>query len=85
MPEGVAIKPTFGSPLSLITLSTISTITNISTLFQAYTMEALIKQVHDAAKNGTEKTRKEMLNQLRDLSYSIESSDDTVQRFTFSV
>jgi demethylsterigmatocystin 6-O-methyltransferase len=48
-------------------------------------MEALIKQVHDAAKNGTEKTRKEMLNQLRDLSYSIESSDDTVQRFTFSV
>jgi len=48
-------------------------------------MEALIEQVRATVKNGDENTRKQILNQLRDLSYAIESPDDTVQRFTFSV
>jgi demethylsterigmatocystin 6-O-methyltransferase len=48
-------------------------------------MEALIEQVRTVAKTADEKTRKEILNQLRDLSYSIESQDDTVQRYTYSV
>ncbi|KAJ5281522.1 O-methyltransferase B [Penicillium angulare] len=46
-------------------------------------MEALIEEVRRLAKSGDEKTRKNILDELSALSTSIESPDDTVQRFTF--
>ncbi|KAJ6021914.1 O-methyltransferase B [Penicillium herquei] len=46
-------------------------------------MEALSEEVRRLAKSGDEKTRKNILDELSALSASIESPDDSVQRFTF--
>ncbi|PYH89221.1 S-adenosyl-L-methionine-dependent methyltransferase [Aspergillus ellipticus CBS 707.79] len=46
-------------------------------------MEALTEEVRRLAGTGDEKTRKNILDSLSALSASIESPDDTVQRFTF--
>ncbi|GLA91908.1 hypothetical protein AtubIFM57143_006561 [Aspergillus tubingensis] len=46
-------------------------------------MEALVEEVRRQAKAGDEKTRKDILDSLSKLYASIESPDDTVQRFTF--
>lgn len=48
-------------------------------------MEALVEEVRRQAKAGDEKTRKDILDSLSKLYASIESPDDTVQRFTFYV
>ncbi|KAJ5735535.1 O-methyltransferase B [Penicillium malachiteum] len=46
-------------------------------------MEALREEVRRLAKSGDERTRKNILDELSALSASIESPDDSVQRFTF--
>ncbi|KAJ5525459.1 hypothetical protein N7494_012109 [Penicillium frequentans] len=46
-------------------------------------MEALVEQVRVLAKNGDETVRKSILDSLQSLRNSIETPDDTVQRFTF--
>lgn len=48
-------------------------------------MEALVEEVRRQAKSGDEKTRKDILDSLSKLYASIETPDDTVQRFTFYV
>ncbi|KAL1867741.1 hypothetical protein VTK73DRAFT_4026 [Phialemonium thermophilum] len=47
-------------------------------------MEDLMQTVRDRVQSGGEKTRKDILVQLRDLSLSIESEDDTAQRLNYS-
>lgn len=44
-----------------------------------------MEEVRRQAKAGDEKTRKDILDSLSKLYASIESPDDTVQRFTFYV
>ncbi|KAJ5106317.1 hypothetical protein N7456_002992 [Penicillium angulare] len=46
-------------------------------------MEALVEQVRSLAQNGDEKLRRSILDSLQSLRDSIETADDTVQRFTF--
>ncbi|PYH92371.1 S-adenosyl-L-methionine-dependent methyltransferase [Aspergillus ellipticus CBS 707.79] len=46
-------------------------------------MDALAAHVHSIAKSGDEKQRKEILDSLQSLRNSIETPDDTVQRFAF--
>ncbi|KAJ5725492.1 uncharacterized protein N7483_006849 [Penicillium malachiteum] len=46
-------------------------------------MEALVEQVRSLAKNGDEKVRKSILDTLQSLRNSIETPDDTIQRYTF--
>ncbi|PWY86728.1 S-adenosyl-L-methionine-dependent methyltransferase [Aspergillus heteromorphus CBS 117.55] len=46
-------------------------------------MEALAAHVRSLAQSGDEKQRKDIIDSLRSLRNSIETSDDTVQRFTF--
>lgn len=46
-------------------------------------MEALVDHVRTAAKGWDAKTRREAIDQLQSLSRSIESADDTIQRFSF--
>lgn len=46
-------------------------------------MEALVDYVKKLAKSGDAKTRRKILDQLRSLSHSIESPDDTIQRVSY--
>ena len=48
-------------------------------------MESALQAVRDLAKTADEATRKKIILALRDLAYSIESSDDTMGRILFSV
>jgi demethylsterigmatocystin 6-O-methyltransferase len=47
-------------------------------------MDALVDHVRSVAKTSSDSQRKEILNQLRTLAHSLETSDDTIQRLTFS-
>jgi demethylsterigmatocystin 6-O-methyltransferase len=47
-------------------------------------MDALVDHVRSVAKTSSDSQRKELLNQLRILAHSLETSDDTIQRLTFS-
>lgn len=46
-------------------------------------LESLAQEVRRLAESGDESTRKSVLDALGKLSASIESPDDTVQRFSF--
>jgi demethylsterigmatocystin 6-O-methyltransferase len=46
-------------------------------------MEALVDHVRTLAQSSDAKARREILDQLQSLSHSIESPDDTIQRFSF--
>ena len=48
-------------------------------------METVIAQVKRLAGNANEATRKQMIDQLRELSYSLETPDDTLQRVMYLV
>lgn len=48
-------------------------------------MDAVVEQVRSLAQNSDEKVRKSILDTLQSLRNSIETPDDTVQRFTFYV
>lgn len=48
-------------------------------------METAIEQIRSLSSNGTEATRKEIIDQLRELSYSLETQDDTLQRIMYTV
>lgn len=48
-------------------------------------MDAIITQVHDLAKTADEAGRKKILDSLRDLSYSLETREDTAQRVMYQV
>lgn len=48
-------------------------------------MDALIAQVKDSASKVDEAGRKKIIDGLRDLALSIESSEDTMQRIMFQV
>ena len=48
-------------------------------------MEALSTEVKKLAHAADEHGRKKLLNELRDLAYSIESPDDSVQRIMYQV
>lgn len=52
---------------------------------KSYTMDALVEQVRSLAQNSDEKGRKAILDSLQSLRNSIETPDDTIQRFTFYV
>ncbi|PQE17125.1 O-methyl transferase B protein [Rutstroemia sp. NJR-2017a BBW] len=46
-------------------------------------MDALIPQVKQLAEKADESTRRQLIDQLHELAYSLESSDDTMQRLTY--
>lgn len=48
-------------------------------------MDALITQVKQLAENAGETTREKLIDQLRELTYSLESGDDTMQRLIYRV
>jgi demethylsterigmatocystin 6-O-methyltransferase len=48
-------------------------------------MEALISHVKATANKADESGRKKIIDGLRDLAYSIESPEDTMQRIMFQV
>lgn len=48
-------------------------------------MEAVIDQVKRMASNANEVERKKIIDGLRDLSYSLETPDDTLQRVIYLV
>jgi demethylsterigmatocystin 6-O-methyltransferase len=48
-------------------------------------MDEVINQVTHLASTADEATRKKLIVTLRDLAYSIESPDDTMQRIMFLV
>jgi hypothetical protein len=48
-------------------------------------MEALISHVKATANKADEAGRKKIIDGLRDLAYSIESPEDTMQRIMFQV
>ena len=48
-------------------------------------MEAIIDQAKGLAKNASEQERKKLIDALRDLSYSLETPDDTMQRIMYMV
>lgn len=48
-------------------------------------METITTQVKNLASTANEAARKKMIDQLRDLSYSLESPDDTLQRIMYLV
>lgn len=48
-------------------------------------MEAVIKQVRDFTSSADEAGRSRILDQLRELSYSLESPDETMNRIMFLV
>ena len=48
-------------------------------------MEAVMNQAKRLAETVSEKERKKLIDGLRDLSYSLETPDDTIQRIMFRV
>ena len=48
-------------------------------------MDALFSQIRVLAENANEAARKQILDGLRDLSYSIETPQDSIQRIIFYV
>jgi demethylsterigmatocystin 6-O-methyltransferase len=48
-------------------------------------MEAIIDQAKRVASNANENERKKIIDDLRDLSYSLETPDDTSQRIMYLV
>lgn len=48
-------------------------------------MDAIISQVQALAKTADEAGRKKLMDGLRDLSYSLETPQDTAQRVMFGV
>ncbi|CAD6440074.1 2b2ebd96-83dd-44b4-a025-da54e20bd533 [Sclerotinia trifoliorum] len=46
-------------------------------------MEALITQTKQLAENANETTRQQLIEQLRELIYSLETEDDTMQRLLY--
>lgn len=48
-------------------------------------MENFLSLAKAIAKNADEADRKKVLDTLRDVAYSIESPEDTIQRIMFSV
>ena len=48
-------------------------------------METVVTEVKRLAGNVNEATRKQMIDQLRELSYSLETPDDTLQRVMYLV
>ena len=48
-------------------------------------MESVTKHVKKLVRKADEKQRKEILDGLRNLAYSIESPEDTIQRIMFLV
>jgi demethylsterigmatocystin 6-O-methyltransferase len=48
-------------------------------------MEEIVKQIHALAQNADDLTRKHILDSLRDVSFSIETSQDTMQRISYLV
>ena len=48
-------------------------------------MEAIIDQAKRLAGNVSEQERKKLIDGLRDLSYSLETPDDTMQRIMYMV
>ncbi len=48
-------------------------------------MDSLVVQVKALAEGADEASRKKILDTLRDLTYSIESPEDTIQRIMFYV
>lgn len=48
-------------------------------------MEALFAQIKQLAENAGEAAREKLLDQLRGLTYSLESEDDTMQRVIYRV
>ena len=48
-------------------------------------MEAVIDQAKRVASNAKENERKKIIDDLRDLSYSLETPDDTLQRIAYLV
>ena len=48
-------------------------------------MDKLIAQVKHDADTGDEAVRKKLLQSLRELAFSIESPEDTIQRVMFEV
>lgn len=48
-------------------------------------MNELIARVRDEAKSADENGRKQLLDSLRNLSYEIETPQDTMQRIMFMV
>lgn len=48
-------------------------------------MEAVIDQVRDLAGSADKAGRSKILDQLRELAYSLESSDETINRVVFLV
>lgn len=48
-------------------------------------MEAVIDQAKRVASNANEVERKKLIDGLRDLSYSLEAPDDTMQRVMYLV
>lgn len=54
-------------------------------LLLSFTMDAAFDQIRALAKNADEAARKKILDGLRDLTYSIETPQDSVQRIIFYV
>jgi demethylsterigmatocystin 6-O-methyltransferase len=48
-------------------------------------MDAIIAQAKSLAKTADEGARKQLLDALRDLSYSLETPQDTIQRVQYQV
>lgn len=48
-------------------------------------MDTVVEQVRSLAQNSDEKARKSILDSLQSLRNSIETPDDTIQRFSFYV
>ena len=48
-------------------------------------MESIIEDVKRLASNSDENGRKKLIDSLRELSYSIETPDDTLQRLMYTV
>lgn len=48
-------------------------------------MDAIATQVEHLASTANEAERKAMIDQLRELSYTLESGDDTLQRIMYLV
>ena len=48
-------------------------------------MDQVVAQVRSLAENGDEAARKTIIDTLRNLSYSLESPQDTMQRISYLV
>lgn len=48
-------------------------------------MDSLITQISQLAQNASEAARAKLLDQLHELTYSLESDDDTMQRLIYRV